>query len=93
MNSTVPLLCILVSLLIINNVSSSALQVRKELSAYWPTLADEIPWKLISQKAPPAVSPFLEGILLFLQTFMSLFHQIGWFSINFWKNVQVNFLG
>ncbi|KDP31342.1 hypothetical protein JCGZ_11718 [Jatropha curcas] len=27
--------------------------VRKKLSAYWPTLADEIPLKLTSQKAPP----------------------------------------
>lgn len=34
-------------------------QVRKKLSAYWPSLADEIPLKLTSQKAPPAVSPFL----------------------------------
>ncbi|XP_021615656.1 histone deacetylase 5 isoform X2 [Manihot esculenta] len=28
--------------------------VRKKLSAYWPSLADEIPLKLTSQKAPPA---------------------------------------
>ncbi|XP_057988375.1 histone deacetylase 5 isoform X2 [Hevea brasiliensis] len=27
--------------------------VRKKLSAYWPTLADEIPLKLTSHKAPP----------------------------------------
>lgn len=40
------------------------LQVRQELSTFWPTLACEIPQQIIGQVAPP---PVMDFPLIFLQ--------------------------
>jgi hypothetical protein len=48
------------------------LQVRKELSPFWPTLASDLPQKLISQVAQPPVMGFHE----FFLTVNSFFEQV-----------------
>jgi hypothetical protein len=48
------------------------LQVRKELSPFWPTLASDLPQKLISQVAQPPVMGFHE----FFFTVNSFFEQV-----------------